>query len=172
MTGQQPPRAVVNRAVDRTQVRPPGGPEVAEFHQQLPGYKPTPLHSMADVADELGVGGVFVKDESDRLGLPAFKILGATWAVAQALRERPHIRALVAASSGNHGRAVARVAAERGLQCRIYLPAVTSETRADLIRGEGAQVIRIDGSYEEAVTQAELAAGEPGVLLMADTSAE
>ena len=60
---------------------------------------------------------VGVKDESNRLGLPAFKILGASWAAERALREDPGVHTLVAACAGNHGRAVARVAAMRGLRC-------------------------------------------------------
>ena len=71
---------------------------------------------------ELG-DGVWLKDESDRLGLPAFKVLGVSWAVERALRSDPHVKTLVAASAGNHGRAVAHVAAQRGLHCRIFLPA-------------------------------------------------
>src|SRR3954464_11489568 len=86
------------------------------------GSPPPPVHRLDGLAAEIGVGAVHIKDESDRLGLPAFKILGASWAVERTLRERPDVRALVAASAGNHGRAVARVAAWRGLACRIYLP--------------------------------------------------
>ncbi|MBV9165608.1 MAG: pyridoxal-phosphate dependent enzyme [Solirubrobacterales bacterium] len=74
------------------------------------------------MASELGVAAVQVKDESSRLGLPAFKILGASWAVERALRAESAVRTLVAASAGNHGGAVAHAAALRGLACRIFLP--------------------------------------------------
>jgi len=65
---------------------PPG--EAKEFHSSLPGYRPTPLVECPELAAELGVAAVFVKDEADRLGLPAFKILGASWAVNCALSQR------------------------------------------------------------------------------------
>jgi diaminopropionate ammonia-lyase len=59
---------------------------VRAFHQGLPGHAPTPLTEVPALAAELGAARVFVKDESSRLGLPAFKILGASWAVRQLLR--------------------------------------------------------------------------------------
>ncbi|MGW5699458.1 pyridoxal-phosphate dependent enzyme, partial [Streptomyces asiaticus] len=95
---------------------PPAPTEVRDFHASLSGYVPTPLTELPPLADELGVGRVFVKDESCRLGLPAFKALGASWAVHRALAARvargdataPVV--LVTATDGNHGRAVARTA--------------------------------------------------------------
>ena len=84
------------------------------FHRSLPGYAPTPLVPVPAIAAELGVGRVLVKDESSRLGLPAFKILGASWACRQVLEQRPGAT-LVTATDGNHGRAVARMAAHFGV---------------------------------------------------------
>ena len=75
-----------------------------------------------------------------------------------------------AASEGNHGRAVARAAAQRGLAARIFLPAATSEARAAAIAGEGAEVVRVPGVYEQAVAAAAEAAGEPGAATLADVS--
>jgi diaminopropionate ammonia-lyase len=143
-------------------VPPPGGPEVQAFHRSLPGYRPTPIHRVEE--------GVLLKDESDRFGLPAFKILGASWAVERTIRERPDTRVLVAASAGNHGRAVARAAKLRGLTSRIYLPTTSSRTRADLIEGEGAEVVRVDGDYDAAVAIAEHESGKSGNALVADTA--
>src|SRR5436305_10877457 len=96
------------------------------FHAELPGYRLTELTELPALAEELGVGRVFVKDESTRLGLPAFKVLGASWGVAQvlatsstpgeaggaagltvaALRRAAadHPVELVTATDGNHGR--------------------------------------------------------------------
>src|SRR5690348_18455781 len=105
-------RAVPNRDF-RPEAVPPPVADARAFHEALPGYAPTPLHRLSDT--------VAVKDESNRLGLPAFKILGASWAVERALRESPGTHTLVAASAGNHGRAVARAAAWRGLNARVYL---------------------------------------------------
>ncbi|HEX6345755.1 pyridoxal-phosphate dependent enzyme [Umezawaea sp.] len=144
-------------------VPPPAGPEVQAFHRGMPGYRPSPIRT---------VDGVRLKDESNRFGLPAFKILGASWAVERTVRAHPDTRVLVTASAGNHGRAVARVAAQRGLGCRVYLPVVTSASRADLIAAEGADVVRVDGDYNAAVALAERHAAEPGAALLADTALE
>jgi hypothetical protein len=142
----------------------PAGVDVLRFHEALPGYRPTPLHTL-----QVAGADVHVKDESDRFGLPAFKILGASWAVERALAADPATTMLVAASAGNHGRAVARAAAQRGVACRILLPRAVSRARADLIIGEGAQVTRVDGDYDAAVAAAGRAAGEVGVAVISDT---
>ena len=160
-------RALINPAVDPAAVPPPVA-DAGVFHRSLAGYAPTPVREVPGLAAELGLGAVLVKDESERLGLPAFKVLGASWAVERALQERPETHTLVAASAGNHGRAVARVAALRGLRCRIFLPARSLAARRDAIAGEGAEVVA-GGTYEEAVARAEEAGAEPGVLVVADT---
>jgi diaminopropionate ammonia-lyase len=136
--------------------------------RSLPGYTPTPEHDLPAVAAELGLASVVLKDESDRLGLPAFKVLGASWAVERTLREAPGVHTLVAASAGNHGRAVAHVAAQRGLAARIHLPARSSPARRAAIAGEGAEVVVVDGTYEDAVAQAAAEGGRDGVVEIAD----
>lgn len=158
------PRCLVNHRRRLERVPAPAGEEVLRFHQGLPGYRPTPLV-------ELPSGG-FLKLESDRFGLPAFKILGASWAVEMTLRARPEVRLLCAASAGNHGRAVARAAAWRGLGCRIYLPALTAPARADAIVGEGAEVVRVDGGYEDAVEASARAGEEAAVANVPDVAYE
>ena len=140
--------------------------EVAAFHQSLPNYEYTPLIELPSIADELGVGRVFVKDESGRLNLSAFKVLGASWAVAQALTDganpadldevKSAIDAenkptLVAATDGNHGRAVAHMAKRLGLDCAIVIPDGVSDQAIDNIAKEGAEVTILDGNYDEAV---------------------
>ncbi|HEX6390726.1 MAG TPA: pyridoxal-phosphate dependent enzyme [Solirubrobacteraceae bacterium] len=142
--------------------------DAAAFHRALPGYAPTPMHELPDVATRLGLAAVTMKDESDRLGLPAFKILGASWAVERLLREQPDVETLVAASAGNHGRAVARVAAMRGLRARVFLPARSLAARRAAIAAEGAEVVVVDGAYEDAVAQSRRAAQEPGAAELAD----
>jgi diaminopropionate ammonia-lyase len=161
---------VANAALDPAAVPPPTD-EAAAFHHSLPGYAPTPVHRLDRIAEDLGVATVHVKDESDRLGLPAFKILGASWAIERLLREEPATHTLVAASAGNHGRAVARAAALRGLTCRIFLPARALPMRRTAIAEEGADVVIVDGTYEEAVDIAEQAAQADGVALIADVGA-
>jgi diaminopropionate ammonia-lyase len=150
---------VLNTAYDRAAVPPPSL-EASGFHAALPGYRRTPVRDLRP--------GVLVKDESNRLGLPAFKVLGASWAVERALRLAPGTFELVAASAGNHGRAVAHVAALRGLRCRVFLPARSLPSRREAIAAEGARVVVVDGSYEDAVTAAAEAGSAPGVLEIAD----
>ena len=136
--------------------------EARAFHEALPAYAATPIRE---------VGGALVKDESGRLGLPAFKILGASWAIERALRDRPDVHTLVAASAGNHGRAVAHEATRRGLRARVFLPARSVEARRAAIAGEGAEVVVVDGSYEEAVAAARADGERPGALEIADVGA-
>ena len=143
--------AFVNPARDPARVPAADGAEATAFHRALPGYAPTPVRELPELAAELGVGAVLVKDESNRFGLPAFKVLGASWAIERTLRTEPGIHTLVAASAGNHGRAVAHVAATRGLACRVFLPARSARARREAIAGEGAEVVVVDGTYEEAV---------------------
>ena len=142
--------------------------DAAALHVRLPGWAETPVRRLDGVAAELGLAGVALKDESDRLGLPAFKVLGASWAVERALREAPDTRTLVAASAGNHGRAVAHVAALRGLACRIFVPARSAPDRRAAIEAEGAELIVVAGDYEDALAHAVDAAAERGALEIAD----
>ena len=160
-------RALVNPHADPGAVPEPGD-EAAAFHAALGGYAPTPLRDLPGVAAELGLAAVVLKDESDRLGLPAFKVLGASWAIECALREHPEVDTLVAASAGNHGRAVAREAARRGLRCRIALPARALPARREAIEDEGAEVIVVDGTYEDAVARSAEEGRRPGALEIAD----
>jgi diaminopropionate ammonia-lyase len=155
----------------------------------MPGYRPTPLVELPVLAAELGVGALLVKDESDRLGLPAFKILGASWAVNCALSQRSGFDApakslielrdrsapvtLVTATDGNHGRAVARMGALLGLAARIYVPAGTAEETVGTITSEGAKVVQTDLLYDDVVwAAASSTAGHPDDLLVQDTAWE
>ncbi|HWQ15805.1 MAG TPA: diaminopropionate ammonia-lyase, partial [Roseiflexaceae bacterium] len=160
------------------------------FHRRLPGYAETPLRELPGLAADLGVGRLWIKDESRRLGLPSFKILGASWATYRALERRlgglppwnslaelrAHLSplrplALAAATDGNHGRAVARMAALLGLEARIFVPTGTAAARIEAIQGEGAQVTVVDGTYDEAVALAAREAG-PRCMVISDTSWE
>src|SRR6516225_5454331 len=140
------------------------------FHRSLPGYAPTPLVPVPAIAAEFGVGRILVKDESSRLGLPAFKILGASWACRQVLERRPGAT-LVTATDGNHGRAVARMAAQFSVAATVFVPAVMLPEAAARITEEGAQVVWVDGDYDAAVRRAaEFAAAQPGRALVQDTA--
>jgi diaminopropionate ammonia-lyase len=143
-----------------------------EFHRSLPGYAPTPLVDLAQLADELGVGRVLVKDESSRLGLPAFKVLGASWACKRVLDRHPGAE-LVTATDGNHGRAVARMAAHFDVRAVVFVPAVMLAEAAERIAQEGARVVRVHGDYDTAVHAAAVYAdGDPARALVQDTAWE
>jgi diaminopropionate ammonia-lyase len=182
-------RVLVNPARARDgalQTSPHGAPTA--FHRRLPGYAPTPVVDATDLAAELGASKLSVKDESHRLGMPAFKILGASWAVYRLLVSRldhepdwqtlTELRTafaplgaltLVAATDGNHGRAVAHMAARLGYDAQILVPAGTAPARIDGIVGEGARVTVIDGTYDDAVRASAALAGDR-VLVVSDTS--
>jgi len=147
------------------------GDAARRFHQSLPGYSPTPLVSAPELAAELGVGRVLVKDESSRLGLPAFKVLGASWACHQVLKDQPWAT-LVTATDGNHGRAVARMAATFRVAAIVFVPDVMLPETARRIADEGAKVVRVDGDYDEAVALAAAFAEQPGHALVQDTAWE
>ncbi|MFC3890624.1 diaminopropionate ammonia-lyase [Lentzea rhizosphaerae] len=145
------------------------GTAAQDFHRSLPGYAPTPLVAVPEIAAELGVGRVLVKDESARLGLPAFKVLGASWACHQVLTRQPGV-SLVTATDGNHGRAVARTAAHFGVGATVFVPEVTLAGTIALIAGEGAEVVRVDGDYDAAVRRAAEFSERSGRALVQDTA--
>jgi diaminopropionate ammonia-lyase len=158
----------------------PPDPAAVAFHRALPGYAPTPLVDLPTLAADLQVGHVLAKDETSRLGLPAFKALGATWAVHRALTElrsgggNPGPIAVVTATDGNHGRAVARSARLLGHHATVYVPRGGVHPRAvQAIQDEGATVIEVAGNYDAAVSTAARAAGQdPGAVLVQDTAWE
>lgn len=178
-----PPPAAASEAPSPTRRQP------LAFHRRLPGYSPTPLIDAPELARALGIGQLLVKDESSRLGLPAFKILGASWAVYRALETRLGLSlepwrsveelaerlaplrplTLATATDGNHGRAVAHVAALLGFEAQIYVPAGTAQARIDGIAGEGARVEIVDGTYDDAVARAAQEANQR-CLVISDTS--
>lgn len=162
------------------------------FHASLPNYALTPLLRVPALAERLDVAQCWVKDESHRMGLPAFKVLGASWAVDVAIRATAGLPpadslaelrdtvsgvaasddlTLVAATDGNHGRAVAWMARLLGLRARIYIPAVISTAAGDAIAAENAEVVSTGLSYDEAVLVAASSCRDrPGQVLVQDTS--
>lgn len=174
----------------RTWSCPPAPADAARFHTGLPGAGPTPLTEHTSLAAELGVRRVFVKDESSRFGLPAFKALGVSYAIHRVIGEMTRVPVapgweglrgaaaslarpveLVAATDGNHGHAVAHFARLLGLTARILVPAVTEARVVSAIAAEGARVTVTDGGYDEAVREAaRLAAALPSAVLIQDTA--
>ena len=182
-------RLLFNDTVSASVVGSDPGPGPLEFHRCLPDYHPTPLRCLPELASRVGVGQVLLKDESDRLGLPAFKILGASWAAYRVAVKRlghepppwstieelrSHLEPLkplelVTSTDGNHGRAVARIAALLGFEARVFVPLSTAEARITGIESEGATVITVNGIYDDAVASAAGAQGDRSLLIQ-DTS--
>jgi diaminopropionate ammonia-lyase len=145
-------RAVFNPFFDLEARFARAGPAIQQFHASLAGYQRTPLYSLAGLAQELGVGDVLVKDESQRFGLNAFKVLGASWAAHRFFESKgTGAGVLAAATDGNHGRAVAWTARQAGKRAVIYVPRHTVQARIAAIRAEGADVVIVDGTFDDAI---------------------
>src|SRR5690348_6864371 len=164
-----------------------GDRDAIQFHARLAGYTPTPLLECRTIASRCGVARVLVKYESERFGLRSFKILGASWAAYSQLRsaigcepdafdrealrswaQRGPWRRLIAATDGNYGLAVARVAHWLGLDARIFVPHRILRARLLRIASAGASVTLIAGTYDDALAACG-ASAEPGDLFLSDT---
>ena len=157
----------------------------------MPSYARSQLHSLPELAAELGLEYVFVKDESERFGLPSFKILGASWAIhqalckrlqlpsstpldrlTQALKGRNDIR-LVTCTEGNWGRACARMAKYLEIACTIYVPWFMNEYLQALLREEGADVKVLNGgSYDDTIAAVREDEKTTAAMMVMDTSWE
>lgn len=157
-----------------------------------PGYRPTPMHSLDLLAGRLGLAAIHYKDEGERLGLGSFKALGGAYAVLRlaarrveertgrapdpaAVRQGAHADQLtgltvVTATDGNHGRSVAWGAQTAGCRCRIYIHAEVSPGRQQAMEGFGAEVVRIQGDYDESVRLCAEEAAANGWQVVSDTS--
>jgi diaminopropionate ammonia-lyase len=166
--------------------------DMLAFHQALPGYAPTPLRSLPALAARLGLAEIHVKDESQRFGIKAFKALGASYAMYRFLqgkwRERfaePFTPAVFqdpaalarlgaftfcAATDGNHGRAVAWTARRLGQKAVIYMPADSVPARVENIRGEGAEVVLVEGTFDLCVQRCAHDAAKNGWQAISDTA--
>ncbi len=162
-----------------------------QFHQSFPEYSRTPLRSLAHLAKRLGVAGIYVKDESYRFGLNAFKVLGGAYAMARYLAQRlgkdiaemdyetltsEAVRrqlgeiTFVTATDGNHGRGVAWTARRLQQKAVVFMPKGSSLTRLANIRAEGAEASIIDGNYDAAVRLAADYAEKYGWVVVQDTA--
>ncbi|HUE87755.1 MAG TPA: diaminopropionate ammonia-lyase [Vicinamibacterales bacterium] len=142
------------------------------FFAARPELTATPLHRCSGLARHLGIGELLVKDETARFGLNAFKAAGAMFAIAT-LSERGELRpgdTLVCASEGNHGRAVAHAARGAGCAAKVYMSSRVTPARVNAIRDEGAEVVLVDGSYDDAVRVMAAEAHGNGWLVISDTS--
>ena len=165
--------------------------KVMKFHKSFPNYEPTPLISLASLAKKLGVGGIYVKDESHRFGLNAFKVLGGSWATAKYIakylnesedvisyafltseetREKIKGITIVTATDGNHGKGIAWTAKQLKLPCKVFVPRNTTQERIENIQKEGAEVFRTDWDYDDTLRYAVRIAKEIGGTVIQDTT--
>ena len=166
---------------------------VEHFHHQLPGYKPTELVRWRNLAKAWGLRDVFIKDESTRFNLKAFKVLGGSYALALLMcqklgksldqidyaylvsdeaKKRIGEITLTMATDGNHGRGLAWAAEQLGQKAIIYMPKGAARSRVENIRSHGAKVIVTDLNYDQAVRVAFRTAEELGWYVIQDTSWE
>lgn len=143
-----------------------------DFHRSLESYSSTPLLELKNLAEETGVKNIFVKDESCRFGLKAFKALGASFAIHKILEKDPSIEIFCTATDGNHGRAVAWAAKLFGKRAMVFVPKDTSKARIEAIEKEGATVEKIDGDYEETCSIAKKTSKNNGWQLVQDAAWE
>ncbi len=163
------------------------------YHQSFSQYVPTPLTELPNLARMLKVGRIFVKDESYRFGLNAFKVLGASYAIGRYLAEKlgkdisevsfdmlrsPEVQqqlgqiTFTTATDGNHGRAVAWAAQQLGHKAVIYMPKGSDPARLANIRAHGAEATITDLNYDDAVRLSYKMAQEHGWVIVQDTAWE
>lgn len=167
-----------------THTAQPDADAPAVLLRTCPAHAPTPLLDLPRLAAVLGVTSVLAKDEGRR-PLGSFKALGGVYAGLRVLarasglpvaalldpaRPRTALPALVCASDGNHGLAVAAAARLAGTGARVFLPAIVPEARIARIATKGAEVVRVPGTYDDAVRAAAGAARDGRGLLVADTA--
>lgn len=162
-----------------------------QFHRSFPQYTPTPLVTLDHLAKLFGVEKIYVKDESKRFDLNAFKVLGGSFAIGRYIAQRlgksidqlsfaamtsPEVRAqlgeltFVTATDGNHGRGVAWTANKLGQKSVVYMPRGSAPERLQNIRALGSDASITDLVYDDTVRLARKRAEEPNCVLVQDTS--
>lgn len=165
--------------------------EVLSYHQSFPAYSQTPLVKLDGLANTLSLGGLYVKDESYRFGLNAFKVLGGSFAMGRWIMEKlgissdelsfeklcsPSIKnslgdaTFVSATDGNHGRGVAWTAQMLGQKAVIYMPEGTAVERLENIRALGSEAYIMPMNYDACVRLADQKAQDEGWVLVQDTA--
>ncbi|HAX9857509.1 TPA: diaminopropionate ammonia-lyase [Escherichia coli] len=159
------------------------------FHKKINGYQETPLVSLKALAAHLGVKNIFIKDESRRFGLNAFKVLGGSYALGKLLADKlgvdvsaidfstvasqlPEPLTFATATAGNHGTGVAWAARELGQNAVVFMPKGSAQASVDRIRNLGAACIVTDVNYDETVRLASMKADSKGWTLVQDTAWE
>ena len=143
---------------------------VQEYHKSFPEYSVTPLAALNGLAAGLGVAGIYVKDESYRFGLNAFKVLGGSYCIGRyiakrlgmdiadlpyekitdaGIREKLGELTFVTATDGNHGRGIAWTANRLGQKSVVYMPKGSAKERLNNIKALGADASITDLNYED-----------------------
>lgn len=171
------------------------GQKIRRLHAEIPGYKASPLKNLSHLAARMGLGGIWVKDESARLSLNSFKVLGGSYAIYKRLLDLGNIESdtinlhellslsgenrkrlgspiFATATDGNHGTGVAWAASKMGFRSIIYVHKLTTQERIQGIRANGGEVRIVDGNYDDAVRQMTVDAQENGWEVISDTSWE
>ncbi|UQZ87962.1 diaminopropionate ammonia-lyase [Deltaproteobacteria bacterium Smac51] len=167
--------------------------KVGDFHRSFKEYSVTPLTELKALAADFGLGRVWVKDESYRFGLNAFKVLGGAYAIGQYLAQKlgcdiselsreklasPEIKAKIgqitfaSTTDGNHGRGVAWTAQQLGQKAVIYMPKGSAQIRVDNILATGAECYVTDMNYDDTVRMTDMKAKENGWVIVQDTAWE
>ncbi len=163
--------------------------QARHFHQKIAGYKPTPLYALDELAALFGVHKILVKDESQRFGLNAFKMLGGAYAIAQLLCEKYQLdinafsfdtlkstikekMTFATTTDGNHGRGVAWAAQQLGQNAVVYMPKGSAQERVNAILNLGAKCIVTDMNYDDTVRFTLQTAQENGWEVVQDTAWE
>ena len=161
--------------------------EAEHFAKLMPQYKPTPLPDAGELTGELKLASIAIKHEGRRLPTKSFKTLGPPYALACQLQQRLALTqsdlaglaqgelksevseyVACAATSGNHGRALAWAATQFGCRCRIYLPQATGAYREQMIQRFGAETVRVAGNYDETVEQVVLDSDRDESIVVGD----
>jgi len=162
-----------------------------KFHMQIPDYKMTRLAALPRLSDMLKLGGIFIKDESERLTLNSFKVMGGSFAIfkfiqtrlklepeklsyeylnSEEVKKRLGVITFASATDGNHGRGIAWAATKLGHKCEIYVHEGTSSARINAIKNYGANVKIVKGNYDDAVRKCMEDSKKNGWEIISDTS--
>lgn len=167
--------------------------KVRAFHRKFPAYQLTPLHNLKNFAELLGLGGIYVKDESFRFGMNSFKALGGLYAIGNCIADKldkdvaelglQDLKAentagkigkivFATATDGNHGKGVAWVSKMLGYSSIVYMPAGISKEREENIKKYGAHTFVSDVNYDETVELLVEDAKKNGWAVVQDTAWE
>mgnify|MGYP001766387770 CR=1 FL=1 len=192
LPNRHPEHAAPLDPVDAETLGPAGAARIEAFLAGFPDHRPTPLVALPGLAAATGVAAIHLKNEGRRLGLGSFKALGGAYAVALLVLEAaecrlgrplgfvdlddPAVRAVAAeftfacATDGNHGRSVAWGAARLGARSIIFVHRGVGDARVAAIAAFGAEMVRVDGGYDESVAEAARVAAREGWTVVSDTS--